>query len=437
MQDKTDIPQQIKQILDDIINEMSQHPQDFAKNPNKDFTRDRKLSFNKLLHLLLGMRGNSISKELYDYFKNDDLMTSSAFVQQRDKLLPNAMTYLLKEFNNRCNDSKTYNGYNLLAIDGSKLNIAYNPNDKDTYIKQGNLKGFNQLELHALFDLMNKIYIDATVEPIHTTSELNEAVTIIDTFNFKEKSILVADRGYGSLNFIQHIKNQPNLDFVIRAKQKNWIKEIENLPMKELDTEVSFTIINDQTNASKKLYQKYKGTGKIKNLSTKKWDFESPFEMTLRIVRFKISEDTYETLVTSLNRFEFPIEKLKEIYHLRWGIETSFRELKYAIGLVNFHAKKVEYIKQEAFARLIMYNFCERITNSVVIKQDANRKWTYQVNFTMGIHICVDFFKHHSNEPPPNIENLISNYILPIRPDRQDERKLKAKTAVFFLYRVA
>lgn len=437
MQDKTDMPQQIKQILDDIINEMSQHPQDFAKNPNKDFTRDRKLSFNKLLHLLLGMRGNSISKELYDYFKNDDLMTSSAFVQQRDKLLPNAMTYLLKEFNNRCNDSKTYNGYNLLAIDGSKLNIAYNPNDKDTYVKQGNLKGFNQLELHALFDLMNKIYIDATVEPIHTTSELNEAVTIIDTFDFKEKSILVADRGYGSLNFIQHIKNQPNLDFVIRAKQKNWIKEIENLPMKELDTEVSFTIINDQTNASKKLYQKYKGTGKIKNLSTKKWDFESPCEMTLRIVRFKISEDTYETLVTSLNRFEFPIEKLKEIYHLRWGIETSFRELKYAIGLVNFHAKKVEYIKQEVFARLIMYNFCERITNSVVIKQDANRKWTYQVNFTMGIHICVDFFKHHSNEPPPNIENLISNYILPIRPDRQDERKLKAKTAVFFLYRVA
>ena len=221
---------------------------------------------------------------------------------------------------------------------------------------------------------MNKIYIDATVEPIHTTSELNEAVTIIDTFNFKEKSILVADRGYGSLNFIQHIKNQPNLDFVIRAKQKNWIKEIENLPMKELDTEVSFNIINDQTNASKKLYQKYKGTGKIKNLSTKKWDFESPCEMTLRIVRFKISEDTYETLVTSLNRFEFPIEKLKEIYHLRWGIETSFRELKYAIGLVNFHAKKVEYIKQEVFARLIMYNFCERITNSVVIIQDANRK---------------------------------------------------------------
>lgn len=60
---------QIKSILENIINEMSTHPELFAKNPDKDFTRDRKLSFNKLIHLLLGMRGNSISKEIYDYFQ--------------------------------------------------------------------------------------------------------------------------------------------------------------------------------------------------------------------------------------------------------------------------------------------------------------------------------------------------------------------------------
>jgi hypothetical protein len=47
--------------------------------------------------------------------------------------------------------------------------------------------------------------------------------------------------------------------------------------------------------------------------------------------------------------------KIKEIYALRWGIETSFRELKYAIGLSNFHAKKVAYIKQEIFARLTLF----------------------------------------------------------------------------------
>mgnify|MGYP000615202485 FL=1 len=54
---------------------------------------------------------------------------------------------------------------------------------------------------------------------------------------------------------------------------------------------------------------------------------------------------------------------------MRWGIETSFRELKYAIGLCCFHSKKVEYIMQEIYARLILYNYCELITMHVIIQQ--------------------------------------------------------------------
>lgn len=111
---------------------MATNPSLFAKNPQTDFTRDRKLSFDKLMHLLLGMRGNSINKELYDYFKDDALMTSSTFVQQRNKLLPEAMEYLLHEFNLQCNDTKTYEGYHLYAVDGTDVNIAKN-SDSDSY----------------------------------------------------------------------------------------------------------------------------------------------------------------------------------------------------------------------------------------------------------------------------------------------------------------
>lgn len=46
---------QIKSILENIINEMSTHPELFAKNPGKDFTRDRKLSFNKFVQLMLNL----------------------------------------------------------------------------------------------------------------------------------------------------------------------------------------------------------------------------------------------------------------------------------------------------------------------------------------------------------------------------------------------
>lgn len=46
---------------------------------------------------------------------------------------------------------------------------------------------------------------------------------------------------------------------------------------------------------------------------------------------------------------------------MRREIETTFGELKYAIGLNTFHARKRELIKQEIYARLILHNFCERI----------------------------------------------------------------------------
>lgn len=78
------------------------------------------------------------------------------------------------------------------------------------------------------------------------------------------------------------------------------------------------------------------------------------------ICKFKISEDTYEVIVTNLNRFEFPIDKIKELYHLRWDIETSFRELKYALGGISFHSKKDDFIQMEILAHLIMFNAVSR-----------------------------------------------------------------------------
>ncbi|WP_317049317.1 transposase, partial [Clostridium neonatale] len=54
------------------------------------------------------------------------------------------------------------------------------------------------------------------------------------------------------------------------------------------------------------------------------------YPIEFRVIRFKISDDTYETIITNLNENKFSAEKIKELYHMRWGIETSFRELKYA-----------------------------------------------------------------------------------------------------------
>ena len=77
------------------------------------------------------------------------------------------------------------------------------------------------------------------------------------------------------------------------------------------------------------------------------------YELSFRILRFPISTSTYECIVTNLPLDEFPVERIKTLYNARWSIESSFRKLKYTIGLSNFHAYKPEYVKQEIWARLL------------------------------------------------------------------------------------
>ena len=71
------------------------------------------------------------------------------------------------------------------------------------------------------------------------------------------------------------------------------------------------------------------------------------YELKFRLVRFRLTENTYEVIVTNLEKEEFPPDTIKYLYGLRWGIETSFRDLKYTIGLLHFHSKNVEFIFQE------------------------------------------------------------------------------------------
>jgi len=111
----------------------------------------------------------------------------------------------------------------------------------------------------------------------------------------------------------------------------------------------------------------------------------------MRIIRCSLTEGNHECIITNLPQDQFSIGEIKQLYAKRWGIETSFRELKYAIGLTQFHSKKLEYIIQEIRARMTPYNFCEIITSAVVVDESAHRKYAYQLNYTRAIHICHYF----------------------------------------------
>jgi hypothetical protein len=411
----------------------------FTSDPLKDFSRKRKLDFKEMIHFLLSMGGKSLGVELLEYFSYDpNVVTKSAFVQRRDKIHPEALEMLFHMFTDTIEPISYYEKYRLLAVDGSDLCISFNPEDQTTHFPNGpHAKGFNLLHMNALYDLTNRLYVDALIQPGRKVAERQALVKMVDRSTITGKVIIVGDRGYENYNACEHI-TQKGWDYVIRIKDtnSNGIASGLFLPKKEIfDIDYAFEMTRQQTKEVKANPLRYKFLPKNQFFDFLPQDSKETYPFKFRILRFPITETTYEVIITSLDRFNFPLEKIKEIYHMRWGIETSFRELKYAIGLSNFHAKKVAYILQEIFARLTMYNFCEAITTHVVILH-ADRKYEYQVNFTVAIAICLQFFRVR-NLSPPNVEALIKKNILPLRPGRNDPRKVKTRSAVSFLYRVA
>lgn len=440
--------QELKNLLISIINTQKQNLSSLVSNPNIDFSRNRKIPYKTMILSLLTMEGTTLTNELLRQFGcSASTATSSAFVQQRKKILPIALENLFRDFVSKTAQDDNYKGYKLLAVDGSDIQIPTNLNDKDSlFIPKEGIKPYNLLHLNALYNLLTHTYEDAIVFKRKEAGENKALTTMVDRTAIKEKAIVIMDRGYEAYNNIAHIQEK-GWFYLIRMKDfgqhKTGILHGLELPdVDEFDEYIDLKLSRKQTNEMKQLFQKknafrriaYNKTFDYLPAKSKKSDATVLYHLPFRIVRFPISEDSYEVVVTNLDAEEFPPEELKKLYGMRWGIETSFRDLKYTVGLLHFHSKKVEFILQEIFSSLIMYNFSELITSHVVIEK-GTRKYEYKVNFSVAVHICREFLLKENI--PPDIELLIAKYITPIRPGRSRPREMKAKQAISFMYRVA
>ena len=404
----------VKQTLFSLIEEMDSYHWLFTKNPDKDFSRTKKWSFNEVIKFILSTESGSLRDELLKYFEyNLTTPSNSSFNQRRAQILPEAFEYLFHEFNKKFTAEHLFHGLRLVACDGSDLNISYNPTDTDTYFSHG-LDGRGKNECQAM-------------------------VKMIDRYAGNSDTLFMADRGYESYNVFAHIQEK-GMYYLIRARDSDnscIISGLKQLPKTdEYDVTIPLKLTQTQTKEVKKHPELYKFIAQSTPLDF--IDHKNKFyDITLRVVRFKLTNKAYECIITNLPQDKYPPDALKELYRRRWGIETSFRELKYAIGLAAFHAKKREYIIQEIWSRLILYNFCEIITTSVVVKQKNTRKHAYQLNYTRAIRICLYFLRSKKKKALPDVESLIQQELLPVRIGRTDPRKVKPKSVISFLYRIA
>lgn len=424
-----------KKKLYSIIKHMSLDPTQYIKNPDCDFARNRKLPFGDMLKLILSLGANNTRSELLSFFHfKSDTASTSAFCQQRKKIKIEAFKTLFYLFNNTLSHLKTYRGYRVLACDGSAIPVPLTT-DKEMYLPHGGspktVGAF--LHLNALYDVCNKIYVDIKIAPERVNNEKSAFLEMLKDHSFLHKTIYIMDRGYESYNLMAHITNQSQY-YLIRIKDNNLGGFAKIYPHPDIDEyDVSYKRIF--TRKRDKEYAEHPETYTYVRHKYE-YDFFAPrkklFNMAFRILRIEVSKGIYECFVTNLPNDEFDLLAIKELYRMRWGIETSFRELKYTIGLLYFHSKKEEFIIQEIYAGLILYNYCQMVTSHVTLEK-KHRTHQYQLNYTMAIKLCCIFLK--DNTLKNDIEKLIEKELLPIRPGRTAERN-KCKPYKSFIYRV-
>lgn len=433
----------LKAKLNNLIDEMAACPTLFASTSTA-FTRTKKLDFATMMRAVISMQGGTIKKELS---KLGISTTASAFVQRRDQILAEAFEFLFREFSKELPLDRKVNGRLVFAVDGSDVASPSNP-ESPLYVKPGPVskngvipKTWCQTHINAIFDVLNKVYVDAVLPE---KDERDAAEAMIRRYD-GPPAILTADRGYPSYNLMETVNRNPNMDYLIRTPGNSFYF-LKDLPYEQMDVDMEAditTVSTEYVPGKNSLQPGYSRFGKEKKRVG--WEYGRRGHMKIRVLRFKINNNrdpkkAYETILTSLPRDEFPLESIKHLYHLRWGIETSFRVLKYNVGVLNFHSRKDNAVMQSMWAALIMYNFSMAIAGSVPVENKEDNKHQYAVSISMAVFECMNFYSEVYVHAPPDGKELmrrISSNTEPVRLGRQDERKMRNKGAVIFWYRIA
>ena len=79
----------VKNNLENIIDELEMKSESYLENPEKNFTRNRKLTFKEVVKIILSTGGKTLNNELLEYFSFDcNLPTASAcYLYIKDFLL--------------------------------------------------------------------------------------------------------------------------------------------------------------------------------------------------------------------------------------------------------------------------------------------------------------------------------------------------------------
>ena len=292
-------------LLDYITNAFnSKEMLETARLHEAAFTRNRSMPFSNALYFMLDMRTTTLQTRLNMFFNHNggDPISQQAFSKLRANFdhspFETTVRGLVNEEYSGKHPLTIWNGYHLLGVDGSYLQLPRVDNLRSEFGVRGG-DTCPMAGISVLFDVLHGWALD----PILVDAYMNERVQLEKHVEFlhrelpdvAKKTILLLDRGYPSKDLFKKLQ-ESCLKFVARCK-KGFAKAADEAPIG--DTMVT-----------------------LKN------------GVSVRIVKFELESGEIETLATNL--FHLPAEAIIELYALRWGIETMYFKLKQELCVEKF-----------------------------------------------------------------------------------------------------
>lgn len=390
-----------------------------------DFTRKRSLPFSTVLVILLNFLKSSIQNELDKFFQTisktdvpSRTVTDSAFCQARKKLKHSAFIELIHkccDFFYRLFSPKRWNGFRLLAVDGSTVQVPKNEETEKYFGVWHPAKTEETCpvaRVSQMFDVLNHMTVDAVIAP---KSE-GERTLAIKHFKFLDSNDLaLLDRGYPAFWLFQLINNK-GAEFCARLAIDLWTNTVNEL----LDSELNEKIVE-----LKPSYFSKKECEKLGLPIT---------PLKVRLIRIDLEDGEIEVLATSLLDFElFPYEIFKDLYFKRWPVEEQYKLLKSRIEIANFTGKSVQAIMQDFYARVFMSNLTSILAFPIhdkIVEKHKGSKLDYKINWTQALAkmkntTILIFFRENII---PIIKELFKLFLAnnsAVRPDRHFPRKYR------------
>lgn len=416
----------IKDQLDSNLN------YELTRNKPTDFTRKRKIGPKELIIYNMNKKGLSSKMEEYHFFKitGYESISTPGMLKQREKLNSEIFRHLndglLNVYYKDCKEEmKLYNGYLLTATDGSEFEIPNTKTSKESF--GSTTSGYKKTEnvarakVSIVIDILNKFVLDICIAK-HRTNDMKLSKIhrnqIISKFR-DYKIINIKDRGYTSLEDMYYSINN-NIKFIQRLDSKTFSKEISQMKSndEEIEIQYEYNRIKYLKKTAPELYQYYLDGNTIK----------------LRAIKINLETETEtEILLTNL---DFTYEEMKELYKLRWSIESTYHQLKENLKIETISSGKEVIVKQEILSQMLVYNIAQSHINVAESKITQEKyKHEMKINHNMAMGLLKDYFIYIIMEEKAEkrlllmdeFEQLIAKYLCPIRKNRKYKRNKQIK----------